>query len=223
MHTSNTLYTMDVDQPYTINQIGPYTTNNQALNSVTDIAIDRWGVLYAETFSNLYACDPETAECWQLAQLPQSSNGLTMIPPGIIDQNDDTLVAIAGSGAWFRVDVMNGNAMFQQIGQYGQGLSNAGDVFSIEGVGTYGATNPAAIWECDPTMNNKAQNKLTDNAYASQYGSVWGLAGWEGKIFAFNSDGKIALIDPQNGDWQTIHDNSNPSWWGAGVWSVLPQ
>jgi hypothetical protein len=54
------------------------------------------------------------------------------------------------------------------------------------------------------------------------YTSVYGLAGWENKIFAFNSGGQVIEVDPSDGTYQVV-STSNNSWWGAGVYTILPQ
>ncbi len=219
--TASTLFTMDVQAPFTINTVGAFTFD-QSPGSVTDVAIDRFGVLYAITFNDLFVCNAATAECWWLADLPNSFNGLTMVPPGVLDPNDDTLIAIANSGAWHRVDI-NGNMVnLTNIGSYGAGYTNDGDVFSIEGVGTFGATNKngssaTVIVRADP-MTGMVQSDLATLSVTN----VWGLAGWEGEIFAFDSSGKVLRVDPMNGNETTIQ-TTNHAWWGAGVGTVLPQ
>jgi hypothetical protein len=222
-HTSSRLFTMDVNT-YDIVQIGQFNYD-QSPGSVTDIALDRWGILYAITFNDLFVCNPNNANCYYLADLPGgSTNGLTMIPPGVLDPNDDTLVAIANSGAWHQVTLVGNQANFNQIGSYGPGYSSSGDVFSISGVGTYGATDksgvPGAdvIVEADPSNGNV----INDIATLQGYSGIYGLAGWEGKIFAFNSGGQVILVDPDQGTYEVIKTTPH-TWWGAGVYSVLPQ
>ncbi|MEZ4382973.1 MAG: MopE-related protein [Nannocystaceae bacterium] len=222
-HTSSRLYTMDVNT-YEIVQIGNFTYN-QSPGSVTDIALDRWGVLYAITFNDLFVCNPNDAKCYYLADLPGgSTNGLTMIPPGVLDPNDDTLVAIANSGSWHKVTLIGNQAMFTQIGSYGNGYSSSGDVFSISGVGTYGATDKQGVPGADVIVeaNPMNGNVVSDIATLQGYSGIYGLAGWEGKIFAFNSSGQVILVDPNDGTYEVVAMTGN-SWWGAGVYSVLPQ
>jgi hypothetical protein len=220
-HTSSRLYTMDPFN-YQIVDIGQFTFN-QSNGQVTDIAIDRWGVLYAVTFNDIFVCDPQTAACVYLGDLPSSFNGLTMVPPGTIDQDDDTLIGIANAGTWHVITIVNQVAQLQQIGAYGNGLTSAGDVFSIQGTGTFGAvnkpnTNGNVIVESDPT-NGMVQNELATLVGLT---TIYGLAGWEGKIFAFNSGGQVIEVDPSDGSYMTVA-NTNYQWWGAGVFTILPQ
>ena len=220
-HTSSRLFTMD-PFTYEINEIGQFTFD-QSNGQVTDIAIDRFGVLYAVTFNDVFVCHPQTAACYYLGDLPQSFNGLTMVPPGTIDENDDTLIGIANSGQWYQVTIVNQQAQLTFLGEYGDGMSSSGDVFSIEGVGTYGAVNAPGVFdgdvivECDPTNGMVLDNLATTVGYTS----LFGLAGWQGKIFGFNSGGQVIEINPENGTVTEVADSPH-SWWGAGVFSVLP-
>jgi hypothetical protein len=222
-HTSSALFTMGVTAPYDITSIGAFKYDKFA-GSMTDVALDRWGVLYGITFGDLFVCNPANAQCYHLASIPQSANGLTFLPPGTLDPNDDTLVAIAISGAWYKVTLVGNQAQFTQMGQYGAGYGSAGDVFSIQGVGTYGATTKSGvntgnvIVEANPLNGNVVKDLATLTGYTT----IYGLAGWQGKIFAFNSNGAIVLIDPGDNSFSLLK-NTPHSWWGAGVYTVLPQ
>ena len=222
-HTSSRLFKMDVNAPYDITAIGNFSYN-QSPGQMTDIALDRWGVLYGITFNDLFVCNPATAQCYYLGDIPQSANGLTFIPPGLLDPNDDTLVAIANSGAWYKVTLVGNQAQFSQLGQYGGGYTSAGDVFSIQGVGTYGATNKPGVNNGNVIVEANPMNGMVvkDIATTVSYTTIYGLAGWEGKIFAFNSNGAVVLINPMDGTYMQVK-KTNDVWWGAGVYSVLPQ
>jgi len=221
-HTSSRLFTMDPFD-YEIVEIGQFSFN-QSSGSVTDIAIDRWGVLYAITFNDIFVCDPDTAACYYLGDLPQSFNGMTMVPPGTIDPDDDTLIGVANSGDWYVITIVNQVAQLEEIGQYGGGLTSSGDAFSIQGTGTFGSVNKNGengdvIVESDPTTGMV----LEELVVASGYTSLWGMAGWQGTIFGFNSGGEIIQVDPNNPD-QVVEVADTPhAWWGAGVYSILPQ
>ena len=220
--TAAGLFTMDPFS-YEISSVGNFTYD-QSPGSVTDIAIDRWGVLYAVTFNDIFVCDPETAACIYLGDLPSSFNGLTMVPPGTLYEDDDGLIGIASNGTWYDITIVDEEAQLVNLGSYGGGMTSSGDVFSIEGTGTYGAVNKPGvnngdvIVECDPTDGTV----LSELATTVGYSSLFGLAGWEGKIFGFNSGGQVILIDPESGVVTEVADSNN-SWWGAGVFSVLPQ
>jgi hypothetical protein len=222
-HTSGTLFTMDVLAPYTVTQIGAFTYPDGGAGSMTDIAIDRFGVLYGITFDDLHACDPASAACYHLAALPDSSNGLTFVPPGTVDASDDSLIGIAISGNWRHMQLSGGMVAQALLGSYGVGYSSSGDAFSIEGVGTYAAVDSAGelsdvIVEIDPTDGTVQQEIGTLTGYTA----VYGLAGWQGAIFAFDETGDVLLVDPGDGTWEVINDTTN-AWWGAAVSTQLPK
>ena len=52
--------------------------------------------------------------------------------------------------------------------------------------------------------------------------TVWGLAGWEGAIVAFDFTGDMAKLDPMTKEI-TLLGNKPSEWWGAAVSTVLPQ
>jgi hypothetical protein len=221
-HTSSRLYTMDPFN-YQIVEVGQFSFN-QSSGSVTDIAIDRWGVLYAVTFDDIFVCDPLTAACVYLGDLPSSFNGLTMVPPGTIDEDDDTLIGIANNGNWYVITIQNQLAQLQQIGAYGNNMTSAGDVFSIQGTGTFGAVNKPGVNNGNVIVEADPANGMVLNELATTVGfsTIYGLAGWQGTIFAFDSSGEVLQVDTQNGQYQVVA-NTNYTWWGAGVFTVLPQ
>ncbi|MBW2459253.1 MAG: hypothetical protein JRI68_32450, partial [Deltaproteobacteria bacterium] len=139
-HTSSQLFTMDVTN-YVIAPVGSFHGSGYS-GSMTDLAIDQFGVVYGVTFGDLYVCNATDAECWHLAALPQSFNGMTAVPPGTLHPFLDTLVAIANTGEWYRMNLVGpGQAQLTSIGQYGQGYTSSGDAFSIDGVGTFAAVD----------------------------------------------------------------------------------
>ena len=113
---------------------------------------------------------------------------------------------------------------FVNIGGYGPGYSSSGDCFSIENVGTYCATNKQGVNNGDVITDTNPMNGavLSDLTTTTGYASLFGLAGWQGAIFGFNSGGEVIKIDPENGDVELLTDSNN-SWWGAGVRTVIPQ
>ncbi len=70
------------------------------------------------------------------------------------------------------------------------------------------------IIEVDPKLGI-SQGEV---AYLSHSG-VYGLAGWEDEIFAFDSSGDVIAVDPTDGSWSVIAE-TGISWWGAGVVTV---
>ncbi|MBI3200556.1 MAG: hypothetical protein HYZ29_03365 [Myxococcales bacterium] len=215
-HTASKLFTMSATT-YAISEIGSFKGATFS-GSMTDLAVDQWGVLYGVTFNDLYTCDADTATCYKLATPPQMFNGLTMLPPGTHHPYLDTLVAIANSGTWYKVSLSgSGTAQLTQLGSYGAGYSSSGDAFSIEGVGTFASVDKSGsssdvIVSVDP-MTGKVNAEV---GAVAGYSSLYGLAGWSGKVFGFDATGAVLEIDIKTGSSKLIATTSN-AWWGAGV------
>lgn len=224
-HSASQLYTVDVSEPYTVASVSTFKFAVDSCNhQMTDVAIDRYGVLYGVTFDCGYVINPETAQAYKLGTLPQQFNGLTLIPKGILDPNKDVLVGIALSGAWYRMNLVNGQFQLQQIGSYGPQYTSAGDAFSIEGVGTYAAVNKAGVGNATVIVevNPANGNVMTELATLQGYPTVYGLAGWQGLILAFDQNGQMIRVDPMT-KAVTPLGNKGVAWWGAGVGTVIPQ
>lgn len=220
-HTAGELFKMD---PFTYNvtSVGTFVLEGQN-EEITDIAIDRYGVLYAITHHRLMVCHPQTAKCRFLAKLPSQFNGLTLVPPGTLLAEQDALVGISADGSWYHVTVANQQASLRRIGSYGIGMSSAGDVFSIRGEGTFasinrvGQTGANVVVRCDP----KTGAVQSDVAVTTGYNGLFGLAGWANGIFGFNVGGQIISISPKTGEVKLIKTTEH-AWYGAGVYTVIP-
>lgn len=209
-HTASDLWSFDVVTNGAA-PIGPLGVDGGVL---TDIAIDRYGVLYAITFDDLYVCHPQTTECWWLGALPQSSNGLTFLPAGTLLPDEDALVGIAQDGSWSLLTVVGTTVQSSSVGAYPAGWGSSGDVFSVLGTGTFAAVDQGSvdtIYEVDP-LNGDFVREVASLPYSG----IWGIAGWDDAIFAFDSTGDVLSMDPITGDWSLI-GSYGVSWYGAGV------
>ncbi len=221
MHTASTLWKLDV-KSHAISLIGDFEWPAWEGGEMTDIAMDRWGVLYGVTFDDIYTCHPQTVECWKLGALPDSFNGLTMVPQGVIDPDQDVLVGISGDGGWYRLDMANGTVNATKLGSFGGPYSSSGDAYSIVGAGTYAAANKD--WEWDDVLvelNPATGQVIKEVGPLSGYGSVFGLAGWTGKAFAFDEGGDIVILDTSTGKVLEVLQETNEQWWGAGVRTLI--
>ncbi len=222
-HSSSALSTVDVVD-YTVVNLGAFKwPQDGGGHQMTDIAIDRYGVLYGVTFDRAYVCNPTSLQCFNLGTLAGSYNGLTWVPAGTIDPDKDTLIGITQAGGWNQLTINNGMVSAKQLGTYGAGYTSAGDAFSIENVGTYAAVNKVGINSTvivvvDP-KTGKIQSEL---ATTVGFNSIFGLAGWEGLIIAFDSSSSMIKVDPNTKEVTNL-GKKNVAWWGAGVGTVLPQ
>ncbi len=223
MHTSDSLWKLDV-KTYAVTKIGDFDWPGGifANDDMTDIAIDRYGVLYGVSFNSAYVCHPQSVECWELGDLPDSFNALTMIPEGVIEPDRDVMVGISGDGGWYRLDVSGTNISATKLGQYGGPYSSSGDAYSIAGVGTFAAVNKIGegddfLVELDPVTGAV----IAEVGVLSGYESVWGLAGWTGQAFAFDSGGDIVIVDTATGQVEQVIGETSQSWWEAGVRTLI--
>jgi len=221
-HTSSRLYRLGV-KTYSVHEVGPFIWPSDAESrEMTDIAIDRYGVLWAISFDDVFICHPIDVTCWRMAPLPSSFNGLTLIPKSVLGTEEDTLVGLSQDGGWWRLALVNGNVQSTYLGNLGGDWMASGDAFSIEGVGTFASVNhgggsPDYLVTLDP-----ATGKVTGQVSPfAGYGSVWGLAGWSSQAFAFDSlTGDILIIDLATGGIDQTLETSQ-AWWGAGVRTYL--
>jgi len=220
-HTSATLYSMDV-KLYKLEKVGDFKwPNDGATHLMTDIGIDSYGVLYGTSYGFLYTCHPQTVECHLVAKLPNSFNGLTMVPAGLVDPYADVLIGISGDGGWYRLDVEDGQLKSTKLGGYGSGYASAGDAYSIAGVGTFAAVHKDGVEDnvlvsVDPVTGHV----IDDIGTIDGYEGIFGLAGWTDKAFAFDKTGDVVLIDTNTAEVKVLHE-TNHSWWGAGVKAKL--
>jgi hypothetical protein len=222
-HSSTTLYRVQNQAPFAATEVGAFQFD-QNPGPITDIAIDSYGVLFAVSFNHLFVCNPETAECFVQGALPPSVggfNGLTMLPPGVIQAHRDTLIGMSTDGGWYWLTL---NAEQQVvaglIGNYGEQWDSAGDAFSMEDVGTVAAACNAGT--CYTTNNSLvlvnpisgAVTQVLDEIPAMQ---VFGLAGYGDRFFAFDeTTGIWSRTTALTSEWEAVNTD-DVAWWGAGV------
>ncbi|MEZ4268535.1 MAG: hypothetical protein R3F39_19390 [Myxococcota bacterium] len=221
-HTEDTLFTMNV-KTYFVDPVGAFDfpPGFETSEQMTDIAIDRWGVLWGVSFDRLWVCHPQTAECWRMGELPDSFNGLTWVPGAAISAGSDMLIGVANDGGWFRLSVSGGLVSATKLGSYGPNFTSSGDAFSIEGIGTFASVNETLktddrIVRIDPkTGGTLALVGTTPGLF-----ELWGLAGWTERIFGFDASGAIVVIGLLDGKVTPVAKTEH-EWWGAGVRSRL--
>lgn len=224
-HTPEKLFSLDILDAYALTEVGNFSFVGAPVQDPvpTDLALDQWNVLYVITFDDLFVCNPETAECHWLAQMPASVNGLTFVPPGVLQQDSDTLIAM-NQQSWYQVDINGGDIVWNEISGYPGDIESSGDLVSMAGVGTFGSVDmtgepeePDAIIPVDPAAGTVGQAVVELQAYTE----VFGLAGWREEVIAFDAaTGHILDVDIDTGDVTLIQDTPY-QWYGAGVTTVL--
>ncbi|MCB9663970.1 MAG: thrombospondin type 3 repeat-containing protein [Alphaproteobacteria bacterium] len=239
-HTATHLYVLQLaGGTERIDEIGRFTYDvpvpaTRNAHEMTDMAIDRAGLLYGITFDEVFVCHPGTAACRRIGRLPASSNGLTFVPQA----SGDALVGM-GEDRWFELDLSSSVVITRPRGTFEPGCSGtcakaSGDAFSIEGVGTFatvygyqGYTLRDQLVELDPATGAITREILRfvgarNDSGSGAFQDVWGLAGWtDGYFYGFVETGEVLKIDVAAGRFSVLFQTGLP-WWGAGVRTIVP-
>ena len=221
-HTSSKLFALNAAN-LSLSELGNFVwPSNTGGQSMTDLALDSYGTIFGVSFSYLFTCHPETVVCTSIGILPGSFIGLRMLPPGTLEEDQDVLVAVTTGGSWYRLEVTGGAVSATLLGSYGAGYSSSGDAYAIAGVGTFAAVNKTGS-SADVLVSLIPETGAVDFEVApiGNYTNVWGLAGWLGRAYAFNSSGHVLQIDLQSGVVTVALETGHP-WWGAGVATKVP-
>lgn len=226
-HTATELYLFGVKGQLEVELVGAFDFSADTTDRrMTDIAIDRYGVMWGIGFQDVFVVDPTTAEAWRMAALPQEFNGLTLIPKDALGATADALVGIDTSGGWWRLELVHagGVARIQttNLGRYGSDWSSSGDAFSIEGVGTFASVQRGLSDDDQLVAVDPATGLVTSVVAPLGFAQVWGLAGWAGRVYAFDASGEVVVLDLTNGA-VLARKSTGKAWWGAGVRTVLDE
>lgn len=217
-HTSSTLYKVDPDT-LAITIVGNFNFPTGS-ESITDIAIDKAGLMVGISFNAVYRIDTTNATGMRLSTgLPGLFNGLSFVPAAQIGQTgDDILVATRNTdGQVFQINPTTGAATM--IGNMG-GYVSSGDLVSVATLGTFqtvdNGSGPDKLVRLAPSSFT-ATTVGTDIGFAE----IWGIAFWKDKVFGFTNGGQFITIDPTTGVGTLVQGNG-PQWWGAAVTTVAP-
>jgi hypothetical protein len=217
-HSSSTLYRVDPDS-LAITKVGDFAWSAGS-DQMTDIAIDKTGMMIGISGGAVYRVDVTNATATQLSDgLTGTFNGLSFVPATMVNQTgDDVLVATRNEdGAVFQIDSTNGHTT--QIGNMGSAFSSSGDLVAVAGFGTvqtaYNASGP------DTLVTLAAQTFAATTIGSTGFSQIWGIAFWKSKIFGFTNAGEFILIDPGTGHGTLVQGNG-PAWWGAAVTTLAP-
>lgn len=194
-----------------VTEVGRFSFPDDDFSQVTDIAIDRFGVLYAVADANLYACRPTTAECWLLADLP--TNSLGFVPIGILDANDDTMVTLAGSD-WTTIGLRGPEISPQVVGKTSP-YSSSGDIATVADGRTL-FTSPSnsggdVVVEIDPASGTI----LGERGYPASIFQIWGVVAYDGILVMCDQIGAISTFDPLTGEAVEIGAAPHECWGAA--------
>ena len=217
--TATTLYRVDPDT-LAITKVGDFVWPSALGDQMTDIAIDKTGMMIGVSFSSVYRVDTTNAHTTLLtANLAGEFNGLSFVPADQLGQTgDDILVGTRNSdGKVFRIDATSGAAT--QVGDMGGSYASSGDLVAVANFGTV---------QTIPGASNDMLARLAPQTFAATpigtstgFGEIWGVAYWKNKIYGFTEAGAFILIDPNTGV-ATLVTNTGLAWYGAAVTTLAP-
>ena len=96
-----------------------------------------------------------------------------------------------------RLHVFGGQVLATHLGTYGPAFTSSGDAYAISGLGTFASVSyagpPLADWLVTVNPVNGAVTSTISPI--AEYNTIFGLAGWLGRAYAFSSVGDILKID----------------------------
>ena len=226
-HSATTLYKVDPEALDAI-ELGPFQAESGgSINDMTDIALDKDGVMYGVTFGALYRIDyaAKPPSCKRLATLGTQFNGLTMIPAGMLDPDEEVLVGVANDGGWWRVDVAAGasSATLTKLGSYGGGHVSSGDAVGIIGDAVYATTKLGGFGNDHVVTVDPKTGKVTKDLGTLPVSDLYGVGYWGGILYGFADNGRLYQVDLKTMSLKEVALKAKPSsWWGAGVTTKAP-
>jgi hypothetical protein len=226
-HSATDLFQVD-PQTLEVTRVGPFQLHTpkglKYIGYVTDIAIDRRGRMLglrsdqSTMIDDLLEIDPATAECTQLAVLPERRgfNGLSWIRN---QQGEEILTAAAWDGTLHRIDPTTGAP--QLIGSFGPGLHSSGDLVWVAGHGALATVNTGEDQIDSLARIDTATGKATLIGPTGAR-SVYGLGFWGNRVFGFTVEGGLLLIDPKTGAGMEVQKVTFTRFSGAGVTTSVP-
>jgi len=139
-NTDDTLYSLD-PQTNAITMIGAFagTSDSSTDGTITDIAVDAAGEVYANTESVIYRATlpqnpPGTVELTKIASISLKSGqrfyALAFAPAGSLDTNE-VLIGGDGDGELYSIDTTSGAT--RDLGNFGPNPSVANDILALSG------------------------------------------------------------------------------------------
>jgi hypothetical protein len=229
-HSPTKLYRIDSND-LSVHEIGAFGAA-LGTSSMTDIAVDKDGVMKGVSLSKIWDIDADTGTASNPVAFGGSGNltSLTFVPKDPNDPNSDEDLVTAGDGG--NVYQIKADGSTTLLGNYGmtngKQIISSGDIVSVRGLGTLatvdvvGETEDYLAW-IDPANGWKA----TLIGTGTGKDKIFGLGFWGGTIFGFVDDGsgagtgELVTIDKGTGVAAPA-TMSQFRWYGAGVTTKAP-
>ena len=212
-HSDLRLYTVDPDT-LQVTLVNPFRwTDEYPSDSMTDIAIDSQGNMVGISFDRVYSVNPASGVVTYLADLDRSFNGMSFISSNEMGDGEETLVAAALDGSFYKLDPVTGQST--AIGNYGADMSSSGDIVSVTGFGTVATvtkSDSSTDWLVRVDPSTGVATPIGDTGVSG----IWGLGYWGAEIYGFTSANEFVLLDRDTGHASVV-ESSDVQWWGAGV------
>lgn len=186
VNSSDTLFAFD-PVSLSLAQLGRFTFDDGGTASVTDIAIDRNGLLYALSAGMLYVCDPVSVVCTPKG--PSSANSAGFAEFGALDPDEDVLVLVEGSDV-VHVRLGDGGTEATVVGSL-EGFTSSGDVMPFGG-SLMLLTTPSGV--ADILIAFDAATAEFVRSVAVVPALSYGLAGFGGDIWVFTDVGEVLRV-----------------------------
>ena len=224
-HSAQTLYAFD-PRTETVTPVGDFQDpDGNPVDNMTDLAVDRDGRMLTCSNLALFSVDPETAVATQVAVFPIDVDvrfyGLTFLPEGVLDADQETLVGATNNGEYYRIDPDTG--VSELLGQFSDGYVLSGDIVSVVGAGTFATVKRNDI-DTDVLVDlDPRTGEVTPIGGPIGFVSLFGLGYWRSRLYGFSSRGELVEIDVERGTGALVTDQTGADqFWGAGVTTIAP-
>ncbi len=208
VNSGDGLYTFD-PRTTAFEAVGPFVLEGGGVASVTDIAVDRSGLLYAVSQGAMYVCDPNTVVCDAIGH--SSANSAGFASPGVLDPQREVLVVVEGSEVvHLRID--DGGVERFEAGSLAT-HSSSGDVAELS-PGRMLLTSPGSGQDLLISFDARDGGDVEELGFGPP--NIYGLAIFGGDIWGFDDAGQILRFDPELASFRPVARVEARLWGAAG-------
>ncbi|HJN76604.1 MAG TPA: hypothetical protein QGF58_21925 [Myxococcota bacterium] len=195
-NTSTTLYRLDEEE---LSTLGDFSEDGVPVDGMTDIAIDREGLVVGGTFDAIYTIDAETAELTHVCDTDIVMYALAFSSDGRLFAGGDNVIE--------EIDLSDCSGSVLTTSQY----LTSGDLVGLPDGYLY--------WTVEGDDGDELVRLDPDNGFSQWVGVIgverlFGLGFTNDELFGFSADGTIVAVDPDTAEtFET--STQGPGWWGA--------